>query len=774
MSRFTTLLGIAGLAASFLWAAAPSPAQERRDGVRGNDRAAPGLTGSVQGRIFADAASGGQSLSYALVELQSASGTRSVLADGEGRFQLPDLAPGAATLRAHYLGHRARTLELLVPPGRALHVDVELAPEAVVIPGLVVRGAPLRLPDPDGPGPLRPVTAGADVELVIMQVTPGLAELAIGPGADGRQPGDGRDPADPQQVLLMRGSTADLKLVLLDGAPVYTPFHLGGLVESFDAAILGQADHHVGGAPARYDGGLSYILDLETRRPASGSSFRGAVDMLSASGSGHTRLGPFSLLASTRVLHNGGPRVLEGAPSPYGYRDGLVRASLPFGASDAELAITAFGNREEVRLGSELAPLAPEAARWGNALVSTRLRHRLGDTDLSWTAAASRYDAELPLRANNETPTNPVLARGETGRLRLALDASRPLGSGDLRFGGSLDDMDVHYASRLITRDGVVRTDAHSRGQVVGVHAEVQRPLGPMVVGRVGARVDHFDPGGLRSALRGSVAWSVTEDAVLTVAAGRYHQLSRASDPDLEGALMPEIGADDAPIALDLELAPFLAVATADHLVLGMDQRLGDWVELGTRGFVKRFQGVGGADEHLTSSGVDLRLQAAGAGRTGWLGYALAWSWQGNEPGFSERFTGRHLLTAGYRGPVSGPVGIEARVAFSDGLPYTEVPLGTADEAGRAYVETINGVTEDQPALAGDADGFLRLDLELYGEWDAPLTGGRGRIRPYVRLMNALDRRDALFYYFEPWRDQSLQPLAERPVLPVVGVAWSF
>jgi hypothetical protein len=43
-----------------------------------------------------------------------------------------------------------------------------------------------------------------------------------------------------------------------------------------------------------------------------------------------------------------------------------------------------------------------------------------------------------------------------------------------------------------------------------------------------------------------------------------------------------------------------------------------------------------------------------------------------------------------------------------------------------------------------------------------------------VRLLNALDRRDALFYYFEPWRDAELTPLAQRPVMPVLGVAWTF
>jgi hypothetical protein len=51
---------------------------------------------------------------------------------------------------------------------------------------------------------------------------------------------------------------------------------------------------------------------------------------------------------------------------------------------------------------------------------------------------------------------------------------------------------------------------------------------------------------------------------------------------------------------------------------------------------------------------------------------------------------------------------------------------------------------------------------------------GSGRVRPYVRIINALDRRDALFYYFEPWRDPEVTPLARQSFLPIIGLAWSF
>ena len=118
-----------------------------------------------------------------------------------------------------------------------------------------------------------------------------------------------------------------------------------------------------------------------------------------------------------------------------------------------------------------------------------------------------------------------------------------------------------------------------------------------------------------------------------------------------------------------------------------------------------------------------------------------------------------------------GPVGIDARMAFSDGLPLTEVALDVA-----LSPETLDRPLDDDVARGGtpyrDADGFLRLDLEVYGEWDAPV--GSGRLRPYLRVLNALDRRDALFYYFEPWRDPDLTPLAQHRLWPVLGISWSF
>lgn len=726
---------------------------------------ADGPTGTIAGTVLR---SDGSGLGHAWIRYRFATdSTGHTRADELGRYQLR-VPAGALHLTVEYIGHRPAEVEVVVPDSGSARVDIQLEEQPLTLPGIVVRTGRFQLSDPLSPLTLAtPAPPNPDLEMATLTLDGGLAEVASAVGA--AQDPNGDPPSNGSQVLLMRGSTADLKLLLLDGAPVYTPFHLAGLMDSFDSEVLGGAVHFVGAAPSRYDGGIDYILDLETRSPARDGKvhLRGALDLLSGGASAEWGGPAGGVLVSGRALHGGGPKLLEGIDAPYGYSDGLVRGAWTVG--ELNVGVTGFANRESVELGMDDSPSVPEQAMWSNQLFSVRAAHPLGPIDWSWTLAASRYDANLPLRSDSTETTgaNPVLAEGATARLRATVDGWIPVAAGSLRFGLSADRTRANYGSSLRSEGGYTRTDARSSGHSLGAHAEWATPLSTSVRTRVGMRVDHFDPGGFRSALRGSVAWTVSPTAVLSLAAGRYHQFTRASDAVVEGSLTSLDGGS----ALDPALT-VLEVALGDHLVVGLDQDLTPAVRLGLQGYLKRFADVEGTQGDRRSSGVDLRLRAGSALRTGWLGYSLSWTWA-DEPSSTTtgRFLGRHLLTAGYRGALVGPWGVEARMSFSDGLPLTEVPL-SLDGAPVEGSDALDGEGARDLSLPTDADGFLRLDLELFGEWDAPVGGGR--IRPYLKVMNALDRRDALFYYFEPWRSPDVTPLARRSILPVVGLAWRF
>lgn len=738
-----------------------------------SERAQPGtITGSVRS-LFQTRP---QPLAFAVVEAWAPGFRRTALADSLGRYTLTGVPAGHVRVVVSHAGHDATTVDVLVPAAGTAHVDLELRARPVELPALDVRGDRLRVGDPaEREASARPETL-TEVEVAALAGGSGLTDPGL---VSALRSLGGNEPGQPQDVLFMRGSTTDLKLVLLDGAPVYTPFHVAGLLQSFDPAVLGRADLHVGGAPARFDGGLTSILDLQTRRP-NRDRFRGSgsADLLSATLALDGPILPATgLVASLRSLHGLGSVPL--GSSPYGYRDALLSVETEPVEGHA-LRTTAFWNEESVVLdlaravdvrGAEV----PEAASWSNRAVSGSYRGEAGRAFLDVMVAGGAYEATLPLQpwapASQPRP-EALLASAGNERLRAGAEVAVPGDRGVFRAGLSFEDLDAAYsAGPLGSGHTSVSTAASAR--TAGGYLDVTRQIAPEVTLRGGLRVDHLSGigGGLRLAPRAAVSWAFAPQALLTVAAGRYHQHARASDTEVERALADVVdGAEGGPA--------LLPVATADHVVVSLDQRMGAATVLGIEGFWKGYRGLRpDPEEVIRSSGVDLRVMRRGDRATAWVGYGLTWFWsQTDLSGGGGDFTGRHLLTTGVSGRVMGRFGGEVRMAYGAGLPYTSVPFPTsgspASEDFRGTTETLE---ERTPPLAGGLDeSFLRLDLELHARFTPVVAGHRWEVRPYVRVLNALDRRDALFYAFQPWRGEELMPLAERPVVPVVGVSWRF
>ena len=752
------------------------------------DGAAPGgefrddgiPAGVIEGVVRTHEGTHVRPLPYAIIQVSIPGKQRVTLADSLGRYRIEEVPQGTVRLRISHVAHRSARVTVAVPDGGtvSLDIDLEWSPLALQpIRVLTDRIAPPR-------NPARMDTPLPTLEVIALGVSPGLGETGLGEAAAALP---GNDPADPSDVLFMRGSTTDLKLVLLDGAPIYTPFHLGGLLSSFDASALGAATLHTGGAPARYDGGLSYILDLRTRPPQRDRlHVRGGLDLISGNIAAEGPIGRrVGFAASSRSLHDYGAAILGGGHTPYGYRDALGRIDARL-ASGHSLSATAFWNRESVLLNlnrSDPTPGAafavPKNATWGNHALVLAYHGRLGNVALDATASASGYQAELPLRPSQDGPTPPadndgLLAGAETGRLRLALDGSAPLGRSRLRFGAVLDRTETLYSARRFTdvgtRTGVAR---EAEGLAAGVYLDGVRNLAPGLDLRVGLRADAFSTErGVRLAPRVAFLWSLSDEALLTVAAGRYHQFSRASDQQVDftvadGTLAAPAGA-------------LLSVATADHVAVSLDQALTGRVRLGIEGFWKGFTGLGASGgEVLHSSGVDLQVLHEGAPVTAWLGYNLSWFWSGGSGfGGTSNFAGRQLLSAGLRGSDDSRTGGAVTVSYSAGLPYTSIPFGSRGNQDATTAEATAlpaGLAQEDPAFSGRPDdGFLRLDVKIFTRFTARISGHEFDVRPYLRVINALDQRDALFYYFEPWRDEELRPLAQRSLLPVFGVEWRF
>jgi hypothetical protein len=261
-----------------------------------------------------------------------------------------------------------------------------------------------------------------------------------------------------------------------------------------------------------------------------------------------------------------------------------------------------------------------------------------------------------------------------------------------------------------------------------------------------------------------------TPRAALTLAGGRYHQLvlARSREPFDYG---------DPDLANRLGIPTVLDVAGGTHLTLALDQELARGVRLGLEGYYKRFEDIPDPEEVGNSaSGVDVWVRRSEGAVSGWMGYSLSWYWtrMHMSPDTTRFFSGRQTLSAGLA--ASGRPGrAELRVSYGSGLPYSSVTAGQLPGPGLSDPPASPAAPGDVATpLTGPPQDFLRVDVQVSRTFTPRLAGRETSLTPYVRVMNALDRRDALLYRYNGTGNAQVEPAATLPLLPVLGIEWKL
>jgi hypothetical protein len=370
------------------------------------------------------------------------------------------------------------------------------------------------------------------------------------------------------------------------------------------------------------------------------------------------------------------------------------------------------------------------------------------------------------------------VTQGRSRRLRAAADFTRALGAGRLYYGASFDRFEFEQSALTVTDSSeTLALQGDGLGDVTGLYVDGQVSATPRLRLRAGLRADVFSLSPApRLAPRVSVAVMLSDRAVLTLAAGRYRQYVRVPDQAIVYVGTPSPDAEERPDPL--------TVARATHLVLALDQDLGEGMRLGIEGFYKTFDGLPSPDgETAEASGLDLWVRRTRGTLTGWFGYSLAWVWsRETEERFTatERFAGRHLVSAGVSGPMLGAGNFDVRVAYGAGLPFTAIPEPevTTPVFGVAFNNTSTAAfaAEPVPSLPSEPNHpYFRVDAQIARTFAANWRGFDFELTPYLKVLNALDRRDAIFYHFDRRESNpEPRPLAALPVLPLVGVQWKF
>lgn len=734
--------------------------------------------GSVRGRVMSERTR--QPIESAVVQVVGLPHIVAVT-DSTGTYLLDEIPPGLRMVRARGVDHLPLEVEVTVVPRGTMVLEFALELSPVPLPPITVVQRRLTTRDtvPNPRGSLSPGQANLLASAVeTLGSSPGVAELGL---ADAIRSAHGPEPPDASDILYVRGATADLKAVYLDGAPVYAPVHLGGLTEAFHPGLLASGSIFTGGASARYDGGLSYVLDLRSR-PGRGGPVRteGALDLTAgralAEGSLSTHA---NFLLGGRVVHGLGSELWTGDEAPSAYREFVARMDGAAGSA-RQISATFFWNEERVNLADDVPGAGP--VHWGNTAGSIRLYSDIPDGEAQIGASFGSFRTRLPVVGSELT-----VIEGQSLRRRAFADLRHDRGRFRLDYGLSFERMLLeHMALSVARQERPVLVEAQLQGDILGGYLSGQYALFPELWLRGGLRANAFMAvsGGevtTRFSPRAELAWNASDRAILTLGVGRYHQFVQHRLLGDENIFF------EAPEEEEFVIGSSLGVAGATHVVARLEQAFDQGVRFGLEGFYKSFETVEKLRRpQVQASGIELWLRRAGAVWESSLGYSTGWAWAVEDTALSSSiFAGRHLVDASV-GARLGPANrIRMRATYATGVPYTAIPHG-GDETQEpaAGLSSLRGPfgsfgeEETPPPEPGLPRGsYLRVEGEVSRTWSGGEADSPFEVTAYLRVVNGLDRRDAMFVRVDdPAVASDREQTRGLPgsVLPILGVRWNF
>lgn len=570
---------------------------------------------------------------------------------------------------------------------------------------------------------------------------------------------------DFSTAINARGGESDQTLVLLDGMPIYYPFHLGGLLGSFIEPAVSALDLYTGVLPARQNGRLSALLDVRSATdPRAGVHGTADVNLLSSTASlgGTTPSSTTSWLLAGRRTYADAAAKLVGRDLPYHFQDANLHLTHALGP-DARLELTAYAGTDvvDIRLADTLLAHASNAAV-GVTWSSTGRRGADGGSILGADSVGvlqrvslTSFDAAL------DAPSEDVRVRSRVRDARISgsITAYEPRGSHavgyeliDQRLGFSIGTPPIEFRN--------FAPPGHSSGQLasLGVWYSGRRAISRALLAEAGGRWDVVRGVGAIVSPRVSMRLALGEGTALTAAAGRHAQW-------MHSALREEVPVRllDFWIASDSTLPP----ARAWTYSLGLERTLGGGRDLRIEAFHKQLDGIVvrntlddsliTGDElsraHGRSSGVDVLLrQAERGGFSGWLSYSFALNARTDANGLSytPAQDRRHELNA-VASWHAGSYLLGARVGMASGTPYTAV-LGRYERLRYDPASDSFNVELGRPStqyVLGPRNGERmpfshRLDLSLTRIG----RGGTARTTPYVSIANVYGAFNPVLYVY--------------------------
>ena len=528
-----------------------------------------------------------QPLQLASVILQNETDqVQGAVTDGDGYFIIRRIPPGTYSLTVSFVGFISYQEELLLSAGEIANKTIVLSPGAEELEEVVVE---------------------AEEDIGITSVVAGLETMIPAQIERVPMPGATGDLASYLQTVpgvtiqgdrggqfFVRGGAVDQNLALLDGMPVYMPFHVLSFYSAFPEETMDNASFYTGGFGAAYGSRVSSVLDVRARN-----------------GNKQNLAGSFSLAPFLSTLRVEGPLVKEKVSLLASGRHSLIEdiiptisgQDLPYEFGDLFGKLHAFITPQHSVSFTGLhtydrGDLAGTLKTFDGESISQPVSD---STEIAWnnTVLGGIYTflpEELPLfmqlSANSSEMSNkmgPRNARERTSgiksydlkadftyfldRSELRLGVLRRESTLDYSLGGQFQGIPEEASNDLIEWSAYVETEFNLQSGLLKIQPGLHFYTLP------GRSEQWIDP-------RARITWTppLFESSVkINAAAGIYHQAIAGLNDERD---VGNIFTAWIPIPTD---SP---ITSSFHAILGTNVQIQPWLSVALEGFIKRYDNL--------------------------------------------------------------------------------------------------------------------------------------------------------------------------------------
>ena len=584
----------------------------------------------------------------------------------------------------------------------------------------------------------------------------------------------------------VRGGESDQNLILLDGIPIYSPYHLYGAFSTFPDAAVGSAEMLNGGFTAAHGGRLSSVLAITSaNEPRPGVHGQVALSVLSAS----TTLG--GSLPTLRTTWNASVRrthadriypLITDKALPYHFRDEHVHISHQL-ASGGRVSFTGYDGVDHLagktaETGNE--PAATVQYEWGNSAAGVTFLQPIGERfTVVQRASISRFKNRMDDGRGSRVFENKAVEWSLSGSADAQLQAHR------VSVGYEYNRHLVRFRDLAPKLTATLQSIYQSQFSVAGFVEDNWRVSEKLIL-RPGLRFEGVSVArwvGVSPRL--SAKYFLTPDLALTAAASRHAQW------------MHSLQREDVPLrAFEMWIASdaHIPVATATHLVAGIERWVPSSRVIRVETFWKGYDNLAEPDPSDDPGrrgdevrpveggtyGADLFVrQLEGARFGGWLAYtyAVAKRRQGTQHFFPTQDR-RHNLNVVTTYRLRGETRLAGRFGLASGTPYTPIAgeiVRRGYDPSSGYWDTGVPTARNEPVGAARNSGryplYHRLDLSI----ERTFRKGDARITPSLQLLNVYNRQNVFAYFFD-YRSlpATRESVSQLPILPTIGLTVAF